>query len=144
MNILKIIWAYIMLYLIWWQPLNKNFEMKSFTVKVLSWFLITHIILRFETRRGEFQYLLMSKKKTAFVKNWLNLNVDFAQGYFNATFYDHNCGIFKNIFRMRNLFSLSPTFKNLINLSSRERNVIELSKRIKSYVFYENSYIIDT
>ena len=45
---------------------------------------------------------------------------------------------------MWNLVFLSPTFKNLIKLSSRERNIIELSKRIKSYVFYDNSYIIDT
>ena len=44
---------------------------------------------------------------------------------------------------MWNLLFLSPTFKNLIKLSSRERNIIELSKRIKSYVFYDNSYIID-
>ena len=45
---------------------------------------------------------------------------------------------------MRNLLFLSPTFKGLMGLGSRERDIMEFGKGIGSYVFYDDSSIIDT
>ena len=113
MNILKKIWTYIKLYLMWLQVFNKDVKMKSFTVWG-SWLVFDYpnliVTLQFITKMYV-PIFTNIKKMTMLIRNWLKWNINL--GYFNAAFYDHKCGILKNILGCKICYScplLSRTF----------------------------------